>query len=370
MLVNPSFETNTSGAVITNKITAGFDVSGNNVAGWLDAGTNYVNSGVDYAGDGGNVAESGTVFAYCDSGDSGAYQITGYQMKAGDQLTLTWWAKSTWGSAGQTVSLMSGTSTTSAFSTLTTLATSTAALNNTGAGGAYSQYTLTYTATSANAGNYVAVFFKTSGTTGGSWAAFDNFSLGVADQLPSPWASADIGAVGVAGSAACANGLFTVAGSGADIWGTADAFHYVYQPGGDDCTIQAEVLSVQNTAPWAKAGVMVRETTNANSTYAIVFLSPVTATSTNGVAFQERATTGGSAKGITNTPGLKPPYWVRLARTGNSFVGYYSANGTSWTAMGTNSITMATNVYMGLPVSSVNNSELNTSTFTNVTATP
>jgi regulation of enolase protein 1 (concanavalin A-like superfamily) len=102
----------------------------------------------------------------------------------------------------------------------------------------------------------------------------------------------------------------------------------------------------------------------------MVFLSPVTATSTNGVAFQQRASTGGSASGIATTPGLKAPYWVRLARTGNSFVGSYSANGTTWTAMATNVITMATNVYIGLAVCSANNSVLNTSTFTNVIAVP
>jgi hypothetical protein len=127
----------------------------------------------------GNVAESGSVVAYCDSGDSGAYQITSYQMESGNPVTLTWWAKSTWANAGQVVTLLSGTSTTSAFSSLTTLATSTAALNQTGNGGAFTQYTLTYTPTAADAGHYVAVAFKAAGTTGGSWATFDNFALSV-----------------------------------------------------------------------------------------------------------------------------------------------------------------------------------------------
>jgi len=194
--------------------------------------------------------------------------------------------------------------------------------------------------------------------------------VSLSNPLPSPWATADIGAVGLAGSATYANGLFTVAGSGADIWGTADAFHYVYQPASGDCSIQAEVLSVQNTAPWAKAGVMIRETTSANATYSMVFLSPVTATSTNGVAMQARASTGGSTASTISVPRLAAPCWVKLARTGNSFVGYYSANGTAWTALGTNSITMATNAYFGLPVSSVNNNLINVATFTNVTATP
>ena len=47
--------------------------------------------------------------------------------------------------------------------------------------------------------------------------------------LPAPWSSADIGAVGVVGSADYSGGRFTATGSGVDIWGTADAFRYVYQ---------------------------------------------------------------------------------------------------------------------------------------------
>ena len=45
-------------------------------------------------------------------------------------------------------------------------------------------------------------------------------------SLLSPWATQDIGAVGLTGSAsyAAATKTFTVTGAGADIWGTADAF--------------------------------------------------------------------------------------------------------------------------------------------------
>ena len=371
-LLNSGFETNTAGTTFAWKVSGGFNGSGtNDVAGWLNAGSTYVSSGVDYAGDGSWATHSGHVSTYCDQGDSGAYQISTYQLNSGDQLTLTWWAKSSWANAGQSVSLLSAASPSGAFSSLTTLATSTAALNNTGNGGAYTQYTLNYTAVAADAGRYVAVAFQAPGTAG-SWAAFDDFALQVASgaEVPSPWVSSDIGAVGVAGGATYANSTFNIKGSGADIWNTADAFHYVYQPGGNHCSIQAEVLSVQPTAPWAKAGVMVRESTNANSAYAIMFLAPVTAATTNGVAFQERAATGGSANSTATQPGLSAPYWVRVARNGASFIGSYSPDGTNWTPLATNSITMATNVYIGLPVCSVSNTVLNTATFTNVTASP
>ena len=176
-LVNYSFETNTSGTVFTSKVLGGFDVSGNNVAGWLNAGSTYNNSGVDYAGDAGNIAEDGSVLVFAETGDSGAYQISGYQMQTGVPVTLTWWAKASAGAAGQSVSLLSAATPTTAFGSLTTLATSTATLNQTGNGGAFTQYSLNYTPTSGDAGKYLAVSFKASATPATAWATFDNFAL-------------------------------------------------------------------------------------------------------------------------------------------------------------------------------------------------
>ena len=54
---------------------------------WLDDGITYTNTGYEPVG-----AHSGVERAYELSGDGGAYQISGYQMQSGDQITLTWWA--------------------------------------------------------------------------------------------------------------------------------------------------------------------------------------------------------------------------------------------------------------------------------------
>src|SRR5678815_675750 len=100
-------------------------------------------------------------------------------------------------------------------------------------------------------------------------------------SLPSPWQTTDIGAVGAAGSASHSSGTFTVAGSGADIWGTADEFRYVYQVASGDCEIRARVATQQNTDVWAKTGVMIRETTAAGSKQAAMLVTPG-----SGLAFQ------------------------------------------------------------------------------------
>jgi hypothetical protein len=177
-LINPGFETNPIGTVFNTKVSTGFDVSGNNVAGWLNAGNTYSDSGVDYSGDNSVVVHSGNVAAYCDQGDSGAYQIVNYQLQVGDQVTLSWWAKSSYNNAGQNVQLLSAAYPNSAYASLTQLAVSTAALNNTGNGGTYTQYTLNYTVTAGAAGKYPAVSFFSPGTPG-SWAMFDDFNLSI-----------------------------------------------------------------------------------------------------------------------------------------------------------------------------------------------
>jgi endoglucanase len=187
-------------------------------------------------------------------------------------------------------------------------------------------------------------------------------SLEASVNPPYPWVSLDIGAVGVAGGVAFSNGVFAVGGSGADIWGTTDAFRFTYVPVTGNCTITARVLAVQNTDQWAKAGVMIRATTNANSANAFIAVTPG-----NGVTFQTRSTAGGTS-GFNNTTGLTAPYWVRLVRSGNTFTAFRSPNGSTWTQQGSaTTISMAATVYVGLALTSHNNSSLCTATFDNVT---
>ena len=83
----------------------------------------------------------------------------------------------------------------------------------------------------------------------------------VPGAIPSPFTNADIGLVGAAGGASFCGGQFTITGSGADIWGTNDAFQFVYSyvPIGTNCDLRAQVLSVPNTSGNAKAAVMIRE---------------------------------------------------------------------------------------------------------------
>jgi regulation of enolase protein 1 (concanavalin A-like superfamily) len=167
------------------------------------------------------------------------------------------------------------------------------------------------------------------------------------------------------GSAGYANGVFTVNGSGDDIYNSADAFQFVYESVTGNFTLTVEVTSQSPSDPWAKAGVMARETTNSNSRY---FGAYVTPTASHGVDVQYRSTTGGSAVDLAEVSGPTVPYWVRIVRRSNTFTAYRSANGTTWTKTGASqSITMASSIYIGLPVCAHNNSALSTATFSGVT---
>ena len=190
--------------------------------------------------------------------------------------------------------------------------------------------------------------------------------LSIADPLALPpgWSSQDIGSTGVAGSATHSGGSYTLNGSGADIWGTSDAFHYAWQALSGDGEITARVASVENTHVWAKAGVMIRESLTAGSKHASIFVTP-----SSGVSFQRRASTGGSSASTT-TAGITAPRWVRIVRSGNTLTTSHSANGSSWTTVGSETITMASTIYIGLAVTSHANTTDCTAVFDDVSVTP
>ena len=180
--------------------------------------------------------------------------------------------------------------------------------------------------------------------------------------VPLPWMSRDLGTVGLSGGAGYTNGVFTVTGSGDDIWNAADAFRFVHVvTNSTNFTVTARVISVQNMNAWSKAGVMVRGSLDANAVNAFVAVTPG-----NGVTFQYRSTTGGGSLN-SNTTGLSAPYWVRLVRSGDTFTGYRSPNGVTWTLMGSTVLTNISNACIGLAVTAHNNAALCAATFDNVT---
>src|SRR5262245_14428917 len=80
------------------------------------------------------------------------------------------------------------------------------------------------------------------------WAAVMLVSVAAAPagaQLPANWKSDDIGtAKDYPGSIDVANGVYTIKGSGNDVWGTADGFRFTYTPLQGDGSVIARVLEL------------------------------------------------------------------------------------------------------------------------------
>ena len=138
-----------------------------------------------------------------------------------------------------------------------------------------------------------------------------------------------------------------MAGSGTNVAGTSDGFHFVYQPMSGDGEIVARITDVQNTTANSKGGIMIRESLAANSSNVAMVL-------TGGDRFQlqVRASTGGTTSVWSGTQ--TPPHWVKLVRSGNTFTAYRSSDGVTWTLYAASPVTvpMSANVYVGLVMTS------------------
>jgi hypothetical protein len=197
-----------------------------------------------------------------------------------------------------------------------------------------------------------------------STVTFDTVTL--APGCPGAWNCADIGTPALAGSQTLANGVWTVQGGGNDIWGTADQFHFVWQGLTADGSLSAHVTSQTYTSTWAKAGVMLRLTTDPGSPYYALYV-----TTSNGISVQYRASQGDSAVQIANIAGTVPVY-LKVARSGTTFTTYTSSDGVTWTLIAGSSVTLSGlsgTLLAGLAVTAHNGGALSTVTFDSATQT-
>jgi regulation of enolase protein 1 (concanavalin A-like superfamily) len=125
-----------------------------------------------------------------------------------------------------------------------------------------------------------------------------------------------------------------------------DDFHFVHQPMSGDGSVTARVLTQvgrgQQTQGWAKAGVMIKEAAQSGSPYAAMMVTPG-----HGVRLQSNFTTDEAGSPDT------VPRWLRLTRSGTSITGYESADGNTWSDVGSVELDgLPTTVEVGLFVAS------------------
>lgn len=121
-----------------------------------------------------------------------------------------------------------------------------------------------------------------------------------------------------------------------------DKFHFVHQPLTGDGTVIAQVLSQEDTGPWAKAGIMIKQSTEPATPYAALMVTPG-----HGVRLQADFTTDLAGSETT------APRWLKLTRTGTTVTGYESADGTAWSTVGSVEVaTLPQTAQVGLFVAS------------------
>ena len=138
----------------------------------------------------------------------------------------------------------------------------------------------------------VGVFALRNGGTATTRATFSNVSVAGA------WTDADVGAVGMPGQFDFSRTAPSrCEAAGRIIWGTSDAFHFVYQPWSGDGTFVARLASLTNAtgATFSIGAIMFRESLAAGSRHATMMVA------TDGKAkFRRRTATGGAT--LSNGP--------------------------------------------------------------------
>ncbi len=186
-------------------------------------------------------------------------------------------------------------------------------------------------------------------------------------SIPPSWTAVDIGNPGLAGSSCYSNGVYTLKGSGTGVNSSSDKCHMMKLATATGVTeIKAQVLTDQNTGANARAGISIAETSNAGSRRVSLFVNP----SNNKLEFQKRSSTNGNISSITVNNVGAVPRWLKIVKaSGGNYYGYYSSNGTQWTYIGKQKVTLASNETAGLVVTSGSSTVLHTATFNNLAVT-
>jgi regulation of enolase protein 1 (concanavalin A-like superfamily) len=181
-----------------------------------------------------------------------------------------------------------------------------------------------------------------------------------------PYAAQDIGNPSTASSVGVTSNGVNVTSAGYAVGGISDQFNFEYQlrTGNFDVTVCVAGLSPSDLL--AQAGLMARTSLDAASPFAAALATP----GVNGDFFAARTVTNATATTAGNFPANYPNTWLRLNRVGNVFAGFGSYDGANWTQLGSVTIAMPNQIYLGLAAASHNSSQATTAQFVNYGVTP
>ncbi len=178
------------------------------------------------------------------------------------------------------------------------------------------------------------------------------------------YAPVEVGEPGLAGSSTRVPGGFDVSGAGTDIGGREDQFHFDYQELTGNFDRALRVAAFSPTDPFAKAGLMARESLDPDARFAASFAGPGTV----GCFFMSRNTRGGEAGSAGRLRANYPYTWLRLKRSGNTFTAYAGFDGTHWVRLGSAVLSLPSQLYVGQAVTSRDAEALATAEFRDLRA--
>ncbi len=179
------------------------------------------------------------------------------------------------------------------------------------------------------------------------------------------WSSSDIGTgQTVVGASSYSSGSFAMSGSGSAPGGTYDRFRFTNTTLTGDGTISARVAVWQSGTN--TAGIIMRNSTDPGAAFVQLAVKP----DGQSIRFLYRDgngnSTNGNARDVLNLPA--GPYWLKLVRAANTFTGFYSTDGLTWTTVYslTPTNTMSTTLDVGLSLASGSDTTASSATFDNV----
>jgi hypothetical protein len=182
----------------------------------------------------------------------------------------------------------------------------------------------------------------------------------VTTGLPTPWKNQDIGQPGQVGSASVSNNVFTLKGSGADIWNTKDSLQFVYQTAPKNFKLTALVTAPTKTNDWAKSGLMLRDSLADNSSNAMIALL-----AKGRDRFQMRSSLGATTTSPADNDSPLRAY-LRLERQDTVIIGSSSSDGQTWLERGRVTLALGASPVVGLALTSHDDTQLSTATFSEV----
>lgn len=135
---------------------------------------------------------------------------------------------------------------------------------------------------------------------------------------------------------ACASNSMELVGGGTDLWGTYDEGHFAFKmvTGNFDARVRVDSLTlaaVTSGGDIAKAGLMARPFVESNSPTLHLLANPPPPGRNQLEAGVRTTVNGATASWGSTLAGVGTSnLWLRLTRSGNSFVGYWSSNGLAW----------------------------------------